>query len=156
MSPEMVQLARTAAATEGLDPALVLAVVAQESGGNPWLSRYEPGFFARYIDKSAIHIVVQEFCRKAPYTVSFETELRERATSRGLMQILGQVAREQGFLEPIPKLHDAPTGLQWGCKFLRKCLDRNNGDTRRALLRWNGGSDPLYPDKVFNRMEQYV
>ena len=45
-------LAQRAAEAEGLDAALVCAVVEQESGWNPWAMRYEPAFFAKYVAPS--------------------------------------------------------------------------------------------------------
>jgi len=36
-------------AAHSLDPALVCAVVEQESAWNPWAIRYEPLFFAKYV-----------------------------------------------------------------------------------------------------------
>ncbi len=44
---QLVALARRAAAAQSLDPALVCAVVEQESAWNPWAIRYEPLFFAK-------------------------------------------------------------------------------------------------------------
>lgn len=45
----LVTLARKAAASQSLDPALVCAVVEQESNWNPWAMRYEPAFFSKYV-----------------------------------------------------------------------------------------------------------
>ncbi|PYV72926.1 MAG: hypothetical protein DMG96_24730, partial [Acidobacteria bacterium] len=41
-SSQLLVLARKAACAQSLDPALVCAVVEQESGWNPWAMRYEP------------------------------------------------------------------------------------------------------------------
>lgn len=154
--PELIALARDLAATWELDPALVCAMVEQESAWDPWLSRYEHGFFNRYLDNSHLHLEVRAFVRAVPYTVSFDTELRERAFSRGLLQVVGQVARERGFKEPLPRLHDPEQGLAVGCAHLKWCLDRTGGDVRRALLRYNGGGDSQYPDKVLGRVAAYA
>jgi len=148
-------LARDVAHTFEVDPALVCGIVEQESAWNPWLSRYEPGFFARYLDNSRIHLAARDFARAAPYTLSFDTELRERAFSRGLMQVMGQTAREVGFKDPLPQLHNPETGLSVGCKYLARLILNRAGDVRRALLMYNGGGDPQYPDKIFERMEKY-
>jgi len=88
--PQLVALARSAAAAHGLDAALVCAVVEQESAWNTWAVRYEPGFLSRYV---------------APlYTAGKigATEAYTRAMSWGLMQVMGQVAREQGLPEATP------------------------------------------------------
>src|SRR6267142_5325096 len=47
--PEIIELARRIAAAHGLEPALVCAVIEQESAWNPWAVRYEPGFLSRYV-----------------------------------------------------------------------------------------------------------
>lgn len=47
--PRLLDLARKAADAEGLDPAVVCAVVEQESAWNTWAMRYEPLFFAKYV-----------------------------------------------------------------------------------------------------------
>jgi hypothetical protein len=46
--PQLVALARKASAAQSLDPALVCAVIEQESAWNAWAIRYEPMFFAKY------------------------------------------------------------------------------------------------------------
>ena len=46
---KLIQMAQRAAGAEGLDAALVCAVVEQESGWNPWAMRYEPAFTMRPI-----------------------------------------------------------------------------------------------------------
>ncbi len=46
---KLMEMARKAADAEGLDSAVVCAVVEQESGWNPWAMRYEPHFFAKYV-----------------------------------------------------------------------------------------------------------
>lgn len=83
--PNLLTLAHKAATAQSLDPALVCAVVEQESGWNPWAMRYEPAFFTRYV---------------APLYTNNKitaTEAWARGFSWGLMQVMGQVARESGF-----------------------------------------------------------
>src|SRR5260370_2446417 len=46
---QLLVLARKAATVQSLDPALVCAVVEQESAWNPWAMRYEPAFFSKYV-----------------------------------------------------------------------------------------------------------
>jgi transglycosylase-like protein with SLT domain len=46
---DLLVLAHAAASRHALDPALVCAIVEQESAWNPWAIRYEPAFFAKYI-----------------------------------------------------------------------------------------------------------
>lgn len=139
--------AQAAARNAGLDPALVCAIVEQESSWNALAIRYEPQFFASYIAP----LVGSDEVKPAT-----ETESRSRAFSWGLMQILGQCAREMGFdglylselLQPV-------VGLEFGCKLLARELRRAGGDVKRALQLWNGGANPSYALAVIARMDNY-
>jgi soluble lytic murein transglycosylase-like protein len=139
---ELQAVAVSIALDFGLDPALVCAVCHHESGNwNPWAIRYEPGFYHRYIDSMK---------------GLSDTEKQARACSWGLMQVMGQVAREQGFDGPyLSELCDPRQNIRHGCKKLAKCLDRANGDVRTALLGYNGGGNPGYPDKVLRHLKEY-
>jgi soluble lytic murein transglycosylase-like protein len=143
--PQLIALARQAAAKQSLDPALVCAVVEQESAWNPWAMRYEPAFFTKYV---------------APLYTNNKISASEayaRGFSWGLMQVMGQVARETGcdalFLSA---LCDPDEGLFIGCKVLRKKLDAMAGDPQRGLLAWNGGSNAAYPTQVLARRIHYL
>ena len=140
MSPqEQETLARQAAARHGLDPVLVCAVVEQESGWNPGAMRYEPRFYDRYVPKNLP-----------------PTEACARAFSWGLMQVMGQVARENGFTGKFfTELCQPAAGLEVGCCVLKTKLDRASGDISKALLLWNGGARPAYADEVLARMPKY-
>jgi soluble lytic murein transglycosylase-like protein len=138
-------LARKAAAAQTLDPALVCAVVEQESGWNPWAMRYEPLFFSKYVAFLYTNNKVSA------------SEAYARGFSWGLMQVMGQVARETGFDAVfLSKLCDPEHGLAIGCKVLRKKFDYMAGDTTRALLAWNGGANPSYASQVIARRAHYL
>jgi soluble lytic murein transglycosylase-like protein len=145
VTPQLVASTRKAAAAQGLDPALVCAVVEQESAWNTWAIRFEPAFFAKYV--------------AFLYTNNKVTasEAYARGFSWGLMQVMGQVARETGFDAPfLAALCDPEQGLAIGCKVLRKKFDAMAGDTTRALLAWNGGGNPAYPAQVLARRAHYL
>lgn len=151
----LVEQARLIALRHELDPAKVCGLIEVESEWNPWAARYEPGFFNKYLDNSRMHLDVKGFVKAAPFAISFDTELRERAFSRGLMQIMGQVARERGFTGPLAQLHDPETGIEYGCLQLRWLLPRVAGVYRLALIRYNGGADSTYPDRVMAASARY-
>jgi soluble lytic murein transglycosylase-like protein len=141
---QLVQLARRAAGATSLDPALVCAVIEQESGLNPWAMRYEPAFFAKY---------VANLYTNNKITAS---EAYARGFSWGLMQVMGQVAREMGFDGAfLSALCDPEQGLSTGCKVLRKKFDAMGGDAPRALLAWNMRGDASFPSRVMARMSHY-
>jgi soluble lytic murein transglycosylase-like protein len=141
----LITLARNAAQLQGLDQALVCAVVEQESAWNPWAIRYEPAFFAKYIASLYINNKVSV------------SEAYARGFSWGLLQVMGQVARETGFDAPfLSALCDPEYGLAIGCKVLRKKCDAVGGDTTRALLAWNGGANPAYAAQVLARRPRYM
>lgn len=145
ISAQLLAIARKEAATQSLDPALVCAVVEQESAWNPWAMRYEPAFFAKYVASLYTNNKVSA------------SEAYARGFSWGLMQVMGQVARETGFDALfLSALCDPEQGLAIGCKVLRKKFDAMAGDTLRALLAWNGGGNPAYPGQVLARRTHYL
>ncbi len=141
---ELIALAKEKAGEHNLYPELVCAVCEQESSWNSWAVRYEPGFLSRYV---------------APLFTAGKisgTEAYTRSMSWGLMQVMGQVARENGFAGPfLAELCDPATGLALGCCVLARKLAAAEGNVTRALLLWNGGGDPTYPAEVLARAEKY-
>jgi soluble lytic murein transglycosylase-like protein len=143
-TPDLIARAVEAARKYGLDPSLFLAVIEQESSWNPWSIRYEPLFLKNYLQGPT-------FSSLSP------TELQARATSWGLCQVMGQVAREFGFQGKfLSELCNPEVGLEIGAKVLADKLRRAKGDERQGLLRWNGGADESYPDKVLARRHNYA
>lgn len=146
---DMIHLAHQAARTASLDPILVCSLVSTESGWNSWAMRYEPAFFERYI------VPMQDVRRFGP--VSLDTEKIARATSFGLCQVMGQVAREHGFRGThLVELCDPETGLLYGCKRLRQAMDRKKNDVHLALLDYNGGGDKAYPERVLSHRREFA
>ena len=143
MSPprtELVALARSAAAQHSLDAALVCAIAEQESSWEPFAIRYEPAFRTRYV---------------APLGLA-PTEEVARSISWGLMQVMGQVAREHRFSgKNLAALCDPATGLDVGCAVLASKLAAATNDWPRALNLWNGGGNPNYVAQVLARLKNY-
>lgn len=138
-----------AAFDTGISVPLLASVIHQESGGNPFAVRYEPAFLKKYLESKTRKTIGGY----VPTKCSWQTEVQMRATSFGLMQIMGQVARERGFSgEFLPELCDPATNLKWGSEFLQMLLHKHD-TTEKALLRWNGGGDPDYAKKIFAHMD---
>lgn len=138
---ELIALAVKTAKTLSIDPSLFCGLVETESSWNPHASRFEQGFFDRYI---------------VPLKLTDANEARDRATSFGLTQVLGQTARELGFRESLVLLCDPEVNLFLGAKKLKKCLDAHAGMVKEGLLAYNGGSDKGYPGRVAaNQLHYY-
>jgi hypothetical protein len=133
-----------------LNPQVVSALIMQESLGHPGAYRYEPAFFARYLEKFSPSEIPGYFPRPLPSIIS---EKKARATSWGLMQIMGQTAREfnfQGKWLPY-ELCQIDTNIDLGCRILAHYI-RQRKTIEAGLLRYNGGGDPDYPIKVLDRI----
>lgn len=134
------ELARKYALKYLLDTVLICAIAERESSWNPYAVRFEPAFYKRYVQQMTLN----------------DTEEYTRSMSWGLMQVMGETAREFGFKgEFLVELSDPDTGLDYGCKKLRRCMDIHLGDEDAALLAYNGGSEPMYPKLVQNLKPKY-
>jgi Transglycosylase SLT domain len=104
---ELIALACTIAQRHVLDPALVCAIIEQESAWDAHAIRYEPAFRTRYV---------------APLGLP-PTEEIARSISWGLMQVMGQVAREHSFGSKfLAALCDPAAGIEVGCAVLASKL----------------------------------
>jgi len=163
---ELVMLARVRAQQYSLDPALVCAVIEQESKWDRWAINPEPDY-AYLWDVEAGKpfrklLPAERFAEKPPTDFPFyrgedrDAEWWGQQMSWGLMQVMGAVARECGFKGRfLTEICDVNYGLEYGCRHLARKLEQSGGDIARALLRWNGGGNPLYPSEVMARMAAY-
>ena len=73
------------------------------------------------------------------------------AGALGLMQVMPFWKDEIG--RPDDNLNHIDTNLRYGCTILRFYLDKENGDLRRALGRYNGSlGKRKYPNKVIDKL----
>lgn len=107
--PEIQRIINEKSDLYGIPSWLISAVIMTESDGDPWAMRFEPGFLKTYVPA-------------IPHTfgASKETERTMRATSFGLMQIMGQVAREFNCTFPfLSELCLPENGIEFGCRKLK-------------------------------------
>ena len=142
-----------------LRPDVITCVILQESGGSPFAFRFEPGFYKKYlVNKTRVELTgwvpgIQEL-------PNLETEKQARATSWGLMQVMGETARwcAKTTFPYLTILCDPEKGIEAGCLVLAYYLNKEKGDYRRALARYNAGSVSVtgleYADKVLERIRK--
>jgi soluble lytic murein transglycosylase-like protein len=128
-----------------LDPRLLAGLICQESAGNPLAERTEPDWPYHNLDLAR------------PDGMSKWTEWWGQARSYGLCQVMGTVARENGFSGWWGQLFEVDTNLHLGAKLLASFIawggrkGKYKGETdpvRIGLLRYNGGGYKAYPGKV--------
>lgn len=138
IKPELRKIIEEKAIAFEIDPDLVQAFCSVESSYNPAATRYEPGFYKTYI---------QPMFAMGGFDVH---EAIGRATSWGLMQIMGQVAREKGFKGPFEDLFSPTIGLEWSLKHLRHFIDKyKEMGLDYAIASYNAGSPRHKADGSF-------
>ena len=82
-----------------------------------------------------------------PYAIS-------RSGAQGLMQVMPFWLNEIG--HPDDNLIHIKTNLRLGCTILKFYIDKEKGNLRRALARYNGslGMHWKYPDKIFTTLHE--
>ena len=147
----MIAMAQAAAAAHKLPPEVVCAIAERESTWNPWSIRYEPAFFNKYV----IPLYTKALSNPKPEDQMSITEAKARSFSWGLMQLMGEDARELGFTGDLASLCDPETGLEYGCVAFARKLAVNGGDVGRALEAYNGGANPNYAAEVMTIAPQF-
>lgn len=113
----------------GLDPDLVAAFCLQESAFDSNAMRYEQ--FWRYF------LTPEVFAANLHVTPLTEKTLQ--AFSYGPMQIMGAVARELGYLGPLPNLLTPDNGVHYGCLKLLH-LTTKFANVEDAISSYNQGN----------------
>lgn len=118
-----------------LTPDLVMSIIYKESHGNPYAMRYEPAF-----NKWLLNQLTTENFKYHSGAISRETEIKARSTSYGLMQVMGQTARETGYEGTfLSELCEPEVGIYWGTLYLSKLLTKY-GNIEEAVAAYNAGS----------------
>jgi len=139
----------------GVDANLVISIVSVESDGDACATRYESHY--RYLDDPEIFAKVNN--------ITTETEVVHQKTSWGLMQVMGGVARELGFVDSLVKLCEPYLGLKMGVKKLSLLIKKYH-HIWDAVSAYNQGSprkddkglyyNQSYVDKVFQKYDELI
>lgn len=120
-----------------LTPALVQALVCQESGGNAEACRFEQRYFEN------IHVIeqAQRWSARNNGIPTVTTERVMRSMSYGLGQIMGQVARENAYTDRfLSSLIYPERNLNLMCRLLTERFTRHRLLTiDHVILSWNKG-----------------
>ena len=143
---------KKSAAANGFDWRLIAAIIIRESSANPYAIRVERGFWKRYSPNYKKMIPQNHPARR---WLDFPDVF---ASSYGLMQIMFGVAYEHGFRRKFPtELLDPEINIDMGCRILERKVRISGGSIQGGLLKYNGGGDPDYPQKVmraFSKLEK--
>jgi len=130
----LLNLVKKVCQEEGVEWELVWAIIQVESKGNPNAIRFEPNFYAKYIDHLPF-ISAEKICR---------------ACSFGLMQIMGETARELGFDQPWNKFFDPAFNVRVGIKFIKRIMSKCD-DYERIANYYNTGINSTYWNEDYVR-----
>jgi soluble lytic murein transglycosylase-like protein len=117
---------------------LLAAIVQEESRFDQWAVRTEPHY------KRKIKVIrdAERWSLAHAGVPSLATEIDDRARSIGLMQVMGEVAREQGYSARfLSQLHEPEHGIEQGAILLRRLLTRYRSDTLSAISAYNQGDN---------------
>lgn len=147
-----------AALSYDLDPALVCAICDKESAWNPWAIRYEPVFYSAYIRDMGTDRLYKANPNMRSGIPTVETEKFMLAYSYGLMQVMGQTAREAGFNSQfLSELFDVGVNLKFGCIVLGQKIKKYK--IPDAISAYNAGSptksNRYYVNKVLGLYDEY-
>ena len=99
----LFELIETHAKLSGLDPALLYAIITQESQWDAYAVRYEPEW--RYV------LNPDFYAKKLRITLA--TEIHMQSMSYGLSQLMGSVVRELGFPGPMGLLFNPDMNIKY-------------------------------------------
>ena len=146
-------LARKWGRLTDLPPALILAVIQQESGGNPIATRHEPRYLEQYGSTSKFQGIIKK-------TMLYPQDI---ATSYGLMQLMPMTA--WGYLSTVDKsislitaLLDPSKNIRYASAHLATLAKKNRGNLQYAARDYNGTGQKAesYGLKAITLYEEYA
>ena len=146
---QYVTFAKKWAYNTNVDAALILAIIHQESGGNPCVTRKESSYKALY-GKSSKLLSIQRMT-KLP--------IDKICTSYGLMQLMlptawGYISDKYQDEYVIEHLIDPYNNIRYGAAHLSTLIKKCNGDIWQAVQKYNGVSSQ-YANNVIALTKEY-
>lgn len=133
-----VQMAEKMAIAQDVDPALVKAIITVESNWDPKVSRFEPHW--KYLH------FPREHAERVGITT--DTEITLQSMSIGLMQIMGGVARELGFVGNLSELFEPEVNLKYGIQKLKELIKKWPLE-QSIISAYNQGSPRMTPGGMY-------
>jgi soluble lytic murein transglycosylase-like protein len=125
------------AARYALPAALIAAIVQEESRFQEFAARQEPS----YLRNRRVQREANVWSAAHGGLPTALTELVDRSRSFGLMQIMGQTAREQQYdARYLASLYQVGRGLGEGARYFKRLLVAYRNDTLSAISAYNQGS----------------
>lgn len=136
----------------GTPASLILATIEQESGGDPYATRYEREYEDRYVTGNRKNLQIAAECGLTK---------REMATSYGLMQLMFPLAYGYG-ARSIEDLFDYDKNIRFGSAHLGTLISKyrlgemDSACIRKAAGAYNGaGSASSYARNIYSLYLQY-
>ncbi|HEX7048581.1 MAG TPA: lytic transglycosylase domain-containing protein [Longimicrobiales bacterium] len=175
MTPLIATLIEEAGRVAGLEAAFVGAIVQVESEGYPYAGNPEPRY--RYLwdvrrNRPFRALTPEEIASEFPpddwydlrgwHGRDADAEWWWQQASIGLMQVMGAVAREEGFTAvSLLELCDPAANLTVGCRHLRRLVLWADGNLEMAAAAYNAGrggwdsaAGQAYAQKVLRAIAQ--
>jgi len=132
-------LVDSAALKHGIEQALLAAIIQTESGGDMWVTRYEPQYNYLYFARNN--------AENNKITVATEETLQRM--SWGLTQLMGGVCRELGFEGQIPQMITPELNLDYACRFIKQKQQKYGDDPCVTYAAYNAGSIRKLPSGFY-------
>ncbi len=141
MDMDLKDTIREVAQQFNLPPDLVYGICMKESGMDSKAVRYEPGY-KWTIDPRKV--------RGKPALCSSLTEIQLQKMSYGLMQVMGAVLREHGYMGWLASILCSPREqLEYGCRHLAQKIKQYGRE--QGIAAYNSGSPRFSGGKLVNR-----
>lgn len=156
MTVRLGSLIETSAASLAIDYSIFASIIYAESEGNKWAHRFEPQFYEDHL-KDLTRTTLSGYV--PPHLPNIATELRDRAYSYGLCQILGETARSKLHFnhDDLSELFEPELNVMLGATYLAQLIAeyvwiKDPEERMKAVVkRWNGTGQAArdYQEKVF-------